>query len=408
MRETMVVPSGAPPLDAPTAVDRAGRRLWFALIFMLVTVSIGLTWDGAWHARNKFETFNSPPHVFIYTSTIITILLVAGLTFSPHLRPWFGTAYRMRLFAFPMPGALVITAGGLAMLGFAGLALDNYWHTNFGLDETAWSMPHAMLGWSWFVAALGFIACRLALRPYRPLRWVTAVALGWLVLSFSMTPFLGPLHKAMTPEMLTAQNRAIATLPGLIGNTSFAHVRRISVAANLTETNPAFLLFSALWMGTALALVRGIDRRAKALLATVAIFSLFQLLGNHAAAVRLDTYLPISHDARNWLPPPVLPAALALVVALRAGMREQWAWAVAGGVFGVLTYLTWGTGHPLTLLLLPLAVPVTMAGAWIGGRIARMLANPVAADVRLIVPLLGVTAPLLMGLVDLYLRKTIA
>src|SRR6185437_12478170 len=33
MRETMVVPLGAPPLDAPTAVDRAGRRLWFALIF---------------------------------------------------------------------------------------------------------------------------------------------------------------------------------------------------------------------------------------------------------------------------------------------------------------------------------------------------------------------------------------
>jgi hypothetical protein len=407
MRQTMVVPAGAPALDAPTAVDRAGRRLWFALIFMLITVSIGLSWDGAWHARNKFETFYSPPHVFIYTSTIITILLVAGLTFSSNLRPWFGTAIRMRLFTFPVPGALVITAGGLAMLGFAGLVLDNYWHTNFGLDETAWSTPHAMLGWSWFVATLGFIACRLALRPYRPLRWGTAVALGWLVLSFSMTPFLGPLHKAMTPEMLTAQNQAIATLPGLIGNTGFAHVRCISVVANLTETNPAFLLLSALWMGTALALVRGIDRRANVLLATVANFSFVQLLGNHATAVRLDRYVLISHDARNWLPPPILPAAIALVLVLRAGLRERWSWAVAGGVFGVLVYLTWGTGHLLTLILLPLAVPVTMAGAWIGGRVARMLDNPVAADVRLIVPLLGVTSPLLMGLVDLYLRKTI-
>ena len=160
-------------------------------------------------------------------------------------------------------------------------------------------------------------------------------------------------------------------------------------------------------MGTALALVRGIDRRATVLLAVAFSFSFFQLLGNHASAVRLDTYLPISHDARNWLPPPILPAAIALVLALRIGMRERWAWAVAGGVFGVLTYLTWGTGHPLTLLLLPLAVPVTMAGAWIGGRVARMLENPVASDVRLIVPLLGVTSPLLLGLVDLYLRKTI-
>ncbi len=404
----MVVPTGAPLLDAPTAVDRAGRRLWFALIFMLVTVTIGLAWDGAWHARNKFETFYSPPHLFIYTSTIVTILLVAGLTFSPKLRPWFGTAFRMRLFAFPVPGALVITAGGLAMLGFAGLALDNYWHTNFGLDETAWSMPHAMLGWSWFVAMLGFIACRLALRPYRPLGWATAVALGWLILSFSMTPFLGPLHKTMTPAVLEAQTRAVATLPALSNSTGIAHVRRIYAAANLTETNPAFLLFGALWMGTALALVRGVDRRAKVLLAVVVIFSAFLLLGNHAAAVRLDRYLPVSHDARNWLPPPLLPAAVAFALALRAGMRERWAWAVAGGIFGILTYLTWGAGHPLTLLLLPLAVPVTMAGAWLGGRVARMLENPVAADVRLIVPLLGVTSPLIMGLVDLYLRKTIA
>jgi hypothetical protein len=407
MRHTMAVPTGAPPLDAPTTVDRAGRWLWFTLAFMLVTVSIGISWDGAWHARNTFETFYSPPHLFIYGSTIVTILLVAALTFSERLRPWFGTAFRMRLFTFPVPGALVITAGGLAMLGFAGLVLDNYWHTNFGLDETAWSMPHAMLGWSWFVAILGFIACRLALRPYRPLRWVTAVALGWLILAFSMTPFLGPLHKTATPEKLAAQNRAIATLPGLVGNTGLAHVRHIYVVANLTQTNPAFILFGALWAGTALALVRGVDRRAKAFLTTVAIFSLFQLLGEHRTAVHLDRYLPISGDARTWLPPPILPAAIALVLALRVGMRERWAWAVAGTVFAILTYLTWGTGHPLMLALIPLAVPVTMAGAWVGTRVVRMLENPVARDVRLIVPLLGVTFPLFTGILDLYLRKTI-
>lgn len=407
MRQTMAVPTGAPPLNAPTTVDRAGRRLWFALVFMLVTVSIGISWDGAWHMRHRFETFYSPPHLFIYISTIVTILLVAGLTFSARLRPWFGTAFRIRLFTFPVPGALVIAAGGLAMLGFAGLVLDNYWHTNFGLDETAWSMPHAMLGWSWFVAMLGFIACRLALRPYRPLRWVTAVALGWLILAFSMSPFLGPLPKAATPEKLEAQNRAIATLPALAGNPGVAHTRRIYAEANLTETNPAFVLFGALWAGTALALVRGVDRAAKAFLAAVALFSLIQLLGNHGAAVRLDTYLPISQDARNWLPPPILPAAVALVVALRFRLREQWAWVMAGGVFAALTALTWGTGHPLMFALIPLAVPLTMAGAWIGGRIVRMLDNPVAADVRLIVPLLGVAFPLVTGIIDLSLRKTI-
>lgn len=407
MQQTIIVPSGASPLDAATMVDRAGRRLWFALLFMMATVGIGLGWDRGWHARNKFETFYSPPHLFIYLSTIVTILLVAALTFSARLRPWFGTAFRMRLFTFPVPGALVITVGGLAMLGFAGLVLDNYWHTNFGLDETGWSTPHAMLGWAWFVAALGFVSCRLALRPYRPLRWFTAIALGWLVLAFSATPFLGPLHTNTTPAVVEARSRAVATLPGLIGNTGVAHVQRIFRGANLTRTNPAFLPLGALWVGAALAIVRRLDRRAWVFLAAVGLFSLLALLGDHGAAVRLDRYMPLSGDARNWLPVPIFPAAVILVLALRFGMRERWAWAVAGGVYGILTYLTWGTGHPSTLLLLPLAAPVTMAGAWIGGRVARMLENPVAADVRLIVPLLGVTSPLLTGIVDLYLRRTI-
>ncbi len=407
MQQTIVVPPGAPPLNAPTTVDRAGRWLWFALIFMLISVSIGLNWDRAWHTQNKFETFYSPPHVFIYCSTIITILLVAAITFSAKLRPWFGTAFRMRLVTFPVPGALVITAGGLGMLGFAGLVLDNYWHTNFGLDETNWSTPHAMLGWSWFVAMLGFVSCRLALRPYRPLRWFTAIALGWLILGFSATPFLGPFHNNTTPAKVEAQSRAIATFPALAGNTGIQHVQRIVRDANLTRTNPAYLLLGALWIGVVLALVRRLDGRAWVFLATVGLFSFFLLSSNHTAAVRLDGWLPISHDAAVWLPPPIFPAAFAFVLAIRVHLRERWAWAVAGAVFAILTYLTWGTGHPLTLLLVPVAVPVAMAGAWIGNRIARMLENPVAPDVRLIVPLLGVTSPILLGLVDLYLRKTI-
>lgn len=407
MQQTIVVPSGSPPLDAPTTVDRAGRWLWLALIFMLISVSIGLNWDRAWHAQNKFETFYSPPHDFIYLSTIITVLLVAVITFSAQLRPWFGTAFRMRLFTFPVPGALVITAGGLAMLGFAGLVLDNYWHTNFGLDETNWSTPHAMLGWSWFVAMLGFVSCRLALRPYRPLRWFTAVALGWLILSFSATPFLGPFHANTTPAKVEAQRRAIATLPALANNTGIQHVQRIFRAANLTRTNPAFILLGALWIGVVLALVRRLDGRAWVFLTTVGLFSLFLLSGDHKAAVRLDMWLPISHDAATWLPPPIFPAAIAFALAIRLHFRERWAWAVAGAVFALLTYLTWGTGHSLTLLLVPVAVPATMAGAWLGSRIARMLENPVARDVRLLVPLLGVTSPILLGLVDVYLRKTI-
>jgi hypothetical protein len=407
MQQTATMATGTVPLNAPTNIDRAGRWLWFTLVFMVVTMSLGLAWDRSWHARNKFETFYSPPHLFIYATTIITILLVAGITFSEKLRPWFGTAFRLRLFSFPVPGALVITAGGLAILSFAGLVLDNYWHTNFGLDETKWSTPHHMLGCAWFVTILGFVSCRLALRPYRPLRAVAAIALGWLLLAFSFSPVLGPFATNMTPARVQAQSAALAALPALFNQPGIQHVQRIYLAANLTRTNPWFLLLGAFWAGVMLALLRRLDRRAWVLLVTVGLFSLLQLSGDRRATLRLDRFLPLSHDAANWLPPPIFPAAIALVLLWRTRLAERWTWAVAGLVFGILTFVTWGTG-PLMLLCMPLAAPVMLAGVWLGRRIARMLENPTAPDVRVLVPLLGIAAPVALGCIDLYLRQTIA
>lgn len=400
MQQTARLPTGTGPPDAPQ-IDRAGRWLWFVLLFMLGTVSLGIAWDRGWHLRNRIETFFSPPHIFVYVSTTVTILLVVGLTFSARLRPWFGTAFRLRPLAFPVPGALVITAGGLAMLGFAGLVLDNFWHTTFGLDETAWSTPHSMIGWSWLVTMLGFVSCRLALRPVRPLRWFAAVALGWLVLSFSATPFLGPLNKNPTPQKVEASARAIATLPALRDNAGVAHTLRIYAAANLTRTNPVFILFGAVWAGAALAIVRGIDRRASVLLATAGIFSLIAIVGDRAGARALV------QNPANWLPPPILPAALTFVIAVRLRRVERWAWLVAGGVFGVLTWLTWGRGTGM-LPLVPLAAPALLAGTSLGAWVARTLAAPTARAVRRTVPLLGLTAPLVLGLVDLFLRRTVA
>jgi hypothetical protein len=404
------VATGAVPLNAPTSVDRAGRWLWGTLLFMILTTSLGLAWDRSWHTRHQFETFYSPPHLFIYTTTIITILLVAAITFSEKLRPWFGTAYRLRPFSFPVPGALVITAGGLAMLGFADLALDDYWHTNFGLDETKWSTPHNMLAWSWFVTVLGFVSCRLALRPYRPLRGMTAILLGWLVLTFSYGPFLGPFANNLTPDRVRAQSVALAALPALLNQPGIQHVQRIYLAANLTRTNPLFLLFGALWAGTALAILRRLDRRAWVLLVAVGVFSLLQLSRDRRTALRLDSFLSLSHGPTNWLPPPILPAAVVLVLLARTRLPERWVWASAGIVFGLLTFLTWGTrpAVPLILLCVPLAAPVMLVGAGLGGRIARVLENPTGQVVRLLVPLLGFTAPLILGCVDLYLRHAIA
>lgn len=403
----VAVPPPLPPLPDARGIRLAGRSLWFAFIFMLATIAIGLTWDGAWHARHRFETFWSPPHLFIYTTTMITVLLVARLTLLPELRRWFGPTIRLRLLSFAIPGALFVTAGGLATLAFAGLVLDNAWHTRFGLDETPWSAPHSMLGWAWFVTALGFIACRLALRPYRPLRGWTALLLGWLVLGFSATPFLGPFQANATPDALVAKAQRLATFPALLNSAGIAHVQRIEAAANLTRTNPAFLLFAALWAGVALGIVRRLDRRAWVFLLIVGLWSLVQLTSAHGEAVRLDRFVPLSHYAANWLPPPIFPAALTFVLLTNVRVAERWAWLVAGGVFGLLITLTWGTHTPMWLLV-PLAIPILSGGAWLGTRIVHILEAPTSPAVVRLVPLLGMTAPVLVGGIDLYLRHTIA
>src|SRR5262249_26816404 len=158
-----------------------GRLLWLTLGLLLVTVGVGLRWDRAWHATHVFDSFYSPPHLFIYTGTLLNAMVVAYLVGSGRLRRCFGPGFRVPLLTYPLPGALALLGSGFAVLALAG-GLDNAWHSRFGLDETAWSTPHAMLGWGWLLIVLGIIACTLALRPRRGLAWPTMLSLSVLVL----------------------------------------------------------------------------------------------------------------------------------------------------------------------------------------------------------------------------------
>src|SRR5262249_44887031 len=52
--------------------------IWGLLAYFVIAVTIGLAWDGTWHATHTFDPFFSPPHVFVYTSLAITGLARAG------------------------------------------------------------------------------------------------------------------------------------------------------------------------------------------------------------------------------------------------------------------------------------------------------------------------------------------
>jgi hypothetical protein len=295
--------------------------------------------------------------------------------------------------------------GGFATLGLAGV-LDDIWHSTFGLDETGWSTPHSMIGWGLLIVFLGYLAGFIALRLERRLPWYSALVLGYFALTFSLTPLLGPLHGNRSPEAL----RAIATIPVLAVQPAAQHTFRIYLAWNITHFSPLYLPLSALWAGAALAFVRAMDRRASVFLTVVGGWTLLTLAGDRSSARNLDTFISthtyvVTHLAQRpaeWLPLPlIVPAVIAVVLlALRA---PRWlAWGTAGLCFGALVYALWPPAPGVPPLAL-LAAPVMWLGALLGERVFAAVRAPTGALIRWLL-LAGITAPLVTGATDLFLR----
>jgi len=183
MQSLATLPLPALPAPQPEERPRAARRLlWTSFWLIIVAVVVGQAWDGYWHITNTFDGFWSPPHVFVYAMSTFAGLFVAALCFVPRLRHSFGPGLVVPGLPFALPGALFLLAAGFVALGVASMVVDNLWHTVYGLNETLWSLPHAMIGAALCLMTLGFTSCRLALRAHRPLRWPTALLLGVLLL----------------------------------------------------------------------------------------------------------------------------------------------------------------------------------------------------------------------------------
>jgi hypothetical protein len=156
-------------LGAPTAFGRleptgagnsrrAAIPVWLALAFLLGAAAIGLGWDRRWHATHVFNSFYSPPHLFIYSMLGLTVLTVGVIVSAPRLRSQFASQpIAIPFTSWELPGALALCAGGLGVVMLAGL-FDDIWHSNFGLDETAWSFPHAMIGTGLQLTFMGILA----------------------------------------------------------------------------------------------------------------------------------------------------------------------------------------------------------------------------------------------------------
>jgi hypothetical protein len=362
---------------------RARRWLWTAFAFFVAGVGVGSEWDRRWHGSHPFEDFWSPPHLFIYANVALAMGTVAYVALSPPLRRAFGQELRWPVAPVPLPGPLAMLAIGLAGIGLAG-ALDAIWHSTFGLDETAWSLPHALLGHSILFAVWGFVSCRLALQPRQPLIWFSALLLGWALLATAPELIGGPLLKNISPQTL----QAISALQVLADDPRAQHTFRIYLAWHVDRTNPLSSLLAAFTVGLGLALLRALLRRDRWVLASAALVTAAPFLGNAQLGW-----------ARLWLPLPFLWSALVLAGAQRLGASPRWAWLLAGWACGVW----WLAFVPRPGIAL-LAGPAALAGAWTGSRIAQVIEQPTRRPVLTLAGIVAGLLPALMGALDLYLR----
>jgi len=386
-------PADAPRPPAPDGLA-ARRRLYLGLVFALLGVSVGAGWDRRWHVENVFDSFFSPPHLFIYSMVGLTMLTVASIVFRPRLRTAFGDGIALPGAPFPVPPALLFLCGGLGVIGLAGL-FDSAWHTAFGLNETNWSLPHAMLGWGIFLTFAGFASCRLALAPFKPISSFGLFSFGFMLLSAAVNIIMGPIGNNNTPETVAA----VAQYGTLPLQPSAQHTFRIYLEWNLDRTNPVMPVLGAVAAGVGLSLMRRFTQRRDLFLAVALVASALTLVSERALVRALD----VTGGPAAWLPLPIFPAALLYLFLVQRGVGEAGAWAATGVVFGALCLLVWGEG-PLWAAAVLAAGPAMVFGARAGARVHAIVERPAREQLSWFVPLVGLGLPALTGAVDLYLR----
>lgn len=357
---------------------------------------VGGGWDAAYHETQPFDGFFSPPHLFIYTVAAFVLATVAVLTVTPRLRACFGATVRVPVLGLEVPGALLLLDAGCAGLAVAGVA-DAAWHTAFGLDETQWSFPHALLGASLVMIVMGFVSCRRALARWLPVWPLTWYLFGYL-LAFGLGTFLGPLWENPTREAV----QVAGGLGALGDDEAYQHLVRVAVAADLTHANPAFVVLGALWAGLAIGLLRALDARTGFWL-VVAVGVGLSLQGS--AEVDAER-LGLGTDTAVATGPPLLTAVLAFAAAGRWTDRTRFL--VAGIAFALHAVSVWGAVHPAPYAVAALAAPpAAVLGGRLAGWIWSVLARPARPATWALILGWLLAVPALTGTVDLALRLAI-
>jgi len=112
------------------------------IIATLFTAVLAGTWDAWWHGALGRETFWSPPHLLLYSSVILAVLLGLYGYYQSKERRWRNLALFLLLIPLSAP-------------------FDELWHRIFGVEDLSspliiWSPPHLAIVFS-LIASMVFL-----------------------------------------------------------------------------------------------------------------------------------------------------------------------------------------------------------------------------------------------------------
>jgi len=106
-----------------------GKKSWQTVCFPItsLTIMLAINFDGFWHVSIGRESLFIPPHLILYFSLALLFLLLYKTKGSVPKITW-------------LLAALVVSAA----------PFDDWWHTNFGVEELnsiliVWSPPHLIV-----------------------------------------------------------------------------------------------------------------------------------------------------------------------------------------------------------------------------------------------------------------------
>lgn len=370
--------------------------LWTVALCLFLAL-VGLHADIGSHLVAPRDAFWEPQHVFMYTPLLTACGLTLGYLFWLQRQPGEPGAAGVRLwFLFhPVPGPVLLMAVGFFLIPAGGL-FDQWWHTHLGDRETLYSLSHIFTIMGGAMAGLGILLA-VSRAPSGPEGlFIPLLFGGFLILSGLL---LGPFDFSSSAgdyawfrEHRPPAHYGIALDPRL-------NQFEVSIAWGLDRQNG--LLFpplAAAAMLPLLALLRRMSSRRWAAVEAALLYT----------AARGALAFAMSPDTGRWpflaLPLPVIVPALLLDL-LREGRGAKLPRGVLEAVAALLLALAlipMGTGlHPLGLAG---AVAAGAAAGWLSGPVASLLTRITPRQAVALVLLLGLAAPLALGLFDLRVR----